>query len=392
MSPPWKHLRGTELSAYAASVHAADQWGRFANHLAKYGTIEDFHRFIERDPKPVEKCLEVFASHPQAALDWLAQYLHNSKSEPDPKARSRAHYTVAKFVCEHASVFGAAANAIFDHIDLNSMERTHKVQLFKPLVHSGMHNIIENNWEMYKPLIENLMPQDLNQHVKFSAYFGWNLHGRINWHASCYKHSEELFVACCVGGLLVAAQQFYITDKKFPVILEAFFKTANPMNKERAANCGEVLNYLWDTYPNIPWGSSLDIWHVFGVSSVLDEKMAAHFKKTSPYALKKHACVLANKAIEGNNLALLNVIVPHVPSDEKADVMHRALISRKKTIVKSLLALPEGDVLFHTTLKDPAVSTETRAWAEQWYATLQRSVLKKNIKTTTTTPATKRKM
>lgn len=391
MSPPWKHLRGTELSAYASSIDAADQWGNFAKHLAKYGTIEDFHRFVERDPKPAEKCLEVFASHPEAALDWLAQYLQNSKSDPDPKARSRAQYTVAKFVCEHTSAFGDTAHAIFEHIDLSSMERTHKVQLFKPLVYSGMHNIIEKNWEMYQPLMENLMPQDLTQHVMFSAHFGWNLHERINWHASYYKHSEELFVACCVGGLLSAAQRFYIAEKKFPVILEAFFKTANPTHKERAANCGEVLNYLWDTYPNIPWASSLDIWHVFGVSSVLDKKMAAHFKKTSPYALKQHASLLANKAIGENNLALFNVIFPHVPSDDKTEVVRCALIYRKKTVVKSLLALPDGDMLFHATLKDPAVNTETKAWAEQYYATLQRSALKKSIKTTaTSTP--KRKM
>lgn len=390
MSPPWKKLRGDELSAYAASIQASDQWGDFAKHLAKHGTLQDFNNFVERDRRPLEKCLAVFADHPTAALDWIVQHLQHS-TQTDPKLISQTHYTIAKFVCDNMSQLGECARAVFQHIDLKKMERVHQRGIIKPLLHSGLHHIIEQDWEMYKPLLDSFTPAQLENHVMFAAYFGFNLHERIHWSPTYYKNTEDLFVACCVGGLLQAAKNLHLSEKKHAVIVEAFVKTSNPLNKIRAANCSEVLNHLWDTYPNTPWHSSLDVWHVLGVCPTLDQKIVGYFQRTAPHALEQHVGVLACKAVEDNNTPLFNVVFPFVPSEDQTEVVARALFSRRKAILKTVLALPNGEQVFHQTLNECSLRNETRQWAENFSSTLQRRALEKSIKTIDA-PQMKRKM
>lgn len=390
MGRPWKHLRGEELSAYAASIHAADQWGDFAKHLATHGSVEDFHRFVELDCKPVEKCLEVFSSNPLAALDWIKKHLNAPQS--DPHQTSQTHAFVGKFVCEHMADFGdpATATAIFEHINFNAMTKFHKIDLFKPLVSSGMHHIVEKNWETYKPLMEGLMEKNLANYVTFSAFFGFNLHDRINWRPSYYKDKEDLFVSCCVGGLVDELKNISLSEKKHAVIIDAFCKTVNPMHRERSENFERVLNHLWDSFPNTSWYSDNNVLQaILHTSPDLTQKIVQYFQKSVPHVFHCYVNSIALKAIVYKNKSLVKTLIPLVAQSDLAEVVDCIIRRRQKYAVEAILSLPNGDRICQerfNTYKD-----ESRLWAEQAYNTLQASRLKKTLKMKGS-PAPKRKM
>lgn len=349
MGHPWKHLRGEELSAYAASIHAADQWGNFAKHLAAHGKVEDFHRFVERDCKPVEKCLEVFSSHPVAALDWIKKYLQTPQS--DTHNMSQSHFFVGKFVCDHMAYFGnrTTANTIFDHINFEGLQNTHKIQLFKPLVSSGMQHIVERNWELYQPLFQN-MNDKVADYVVFGAFFGFSFKHRINWRPSYYKHKEDLFVACCVGGLMDTAKEMQLPNTKHNVILDAFLRTLHPPGS-RAKNFKSVLKCLWESYPETPWHTDERILStVLHAPPQLSEKIIDYFHRHAPGTVEKRAGSIACKAIERKNLRLLNLITPFISIKALPEVIYFTVGEHNESIIEVLIELPEGDKVFKDSL------------------------------------------
>lgn len=389
MSPPWKRLRGEELSAYAASIHAADQWGDFAKHLATHGTVEDFHHFVERDCKPVEKCLEVFSSNPLAALDWIQKYLTTPQS--DVYNLSQSHLFVGKYVCEHMSSFeNKTADAIFEHINFETMTKLHKVELFKPLISSGMHHIVEKHWGAYKPLIENLMKGKLESFVTFSAFFGFNLHDRINWRPNPGQHKHDLFVACCIGGLVDGLKYISPSEKKHVLIIDAFCKAIDPIHRERSEKFETILNHLWDHYPNTPWHDDHRVLYAIRhTSPQLEQKILNHFQQKANYILRHHAAAIVLQAITHKNKSLVNTLLPLMDQQHFSEVIDCIILRRQKYAVETVLSLPNGDQVFRDHLS--AYKGENLQWGEHTYNTLQASRLKKTLKTQNA-PAPKRKM
>lgn len=378
MSRPWKHLRGEELSAYAASMHAADQWGAFAKHLAAHGTVQDFHHFVERDSKPVEKCLEVFSSNPVAALDWIKKYLNTPQS--DPHNLSRAHLFVGKFVCDHLSGFKdpKSAHAIFEHIDFAAMTKFHKIELFKPLVCGGLHFVIEKNWDTYKPLMEGLMKSKLANYVTFSAFFGFNLHDRINWRPSHYQNKHDLFVSCCIGGLVDGLKYISVSEEKHLLLIDAFCKTVNPVHRERSENFERVLNHLWDTYPNTPWHQEGRVLQAIRhTSPQLAQKIVHYFQHNAPHTLHIQANIIARKSLADKNKELFKIVAPFVGQDSLPEVVESVICYRQKFAVKTIVSLPNGDQIFAKMMT--SYKGEDRQWAEHAYNTLQASRLKKTL-------------
>lgn len=389
MSPPWKRLRGEELSAYAASIHAANQWSPFAKHLATHGTVEDFHHFIERDRKPVEKCLEVFPSNPVAALDWIQKYLTTPQS--DPHNLSQSHLLVGKYVCEHMSSFEKqTADAIFEYINFDALTKFHKLDLFKPLVSSGMHHVVEKHWGAYKPLIENLMKSRLEGFVTFSAFFGFNLHDRINWCPLHYQKKQDLFVSCCIGGLVDELKYINISEEKHLLLIDAFCKTVNPIHRERSQNFESVLNYLWDTYPNTPWYEDGRVLQAIRhTSPQLTQKIVNCFQNNAPHILRIQGNILACKSLGEKNKDVFNAMVPFVGLDDLPEVVGTIIRHRQKFAVKTIVSLPNGDQMFAKTMT--SYKGEDRQWAEHAYNTLQASRLKTTVKAQGVSTA-KRKM
>lgn len=389
MSPPWKRLRGEELSAYAASVHVADQWGAFAKHLAIHGTVQDFHHFVERDRKPVEKCLDVFSSNPVAALDWIKKYLNAPQS--DEYNLSQAHLFVGKYVCEHMSSFqNQTADTIFEHINFDALTKVHKTDLFKPLVSSGMHHVIEKNWNAYKPLIEGLMKSKLENFVNFSAFFGFNLHDRINWRPSDYQKKQDLFVSCCIGGLVDELKYLRVSEEKHLILIDAFCKTVNPIHREHSQNFERVLNYLWDTYPNTHWHEDGRVLQsIRHTSPQLTQKVVHYFQHNAPHTVRIQASIIACKSLADKNKNLFTVMAPFVGQDALPEVIDSIICHRQKCAVKTIVSLPNGDQIFAKMMT--SYKGEDRQWAEHAYNTLQASRLKRTVKAQGVSTA-KRKM
>lgn len=393
MSKEWKHLRGAQLSAYATSVQASDQWHDFVKHLAKHGNEQDFHNFINGSFQPLLKCLEVFDSHPAAAFLWVQQYVEQqTRQSNNPKEISATHYAIASFACENPDGFSTvSSNEILNLVDWRAMDPIKQKFLIKDLVANRWSHVIEQNWEMYKPIFEKMMPIDCQQHVMFCAHFGFDLHARINWRPSTPLQSKDLFIACCVGGLLNSIQDLHFPEHRHNVIIKAFEKTASDLEMGTSAqNIQNVLNYLWEAYPNTPWHRSSNLLPVLTAADpLLMQKVIDHVHINEPTKLTSLAHKIALEAIDKKSTALFKAIAPHLLSEHHSEIIIASVNARQTAMVKQLLNKPGIADVFHTTVQ--TCKPKSQEWAQNLYNTLQRSVLHKTTKSAGANHA-KRKM
>lgn len=282
MNNKWENLRGQDLSAFITNeftnefIKNTDQEPHdFYKHLGQYGTVEDFNNVMEeyRQHCPYShtfgQSLSLAKHFPQAAKQWLIAELPKVPSSYD----AHAQYAIV------ISVIYGLSKDFLDFANFNKMSFAHFDYLFLELVRTNLKDVVETHWDLFVPSMVNRTDQKVIE----AAAVGLDLAPRINWQPT-EKNSEEYFMCCCQGGLLDNAKNIKVSSSS-PAIGAAFRSTldSHPQNME------EVLEYLWETYPDTPWYKEKNILSkVYRESPSFVPRFIEHFKIHAPGMLPEN--------------------------------------------------------------------------------------------------------
>lgn len=326
MSQRWKYLQGDKLAAFAASPKVLQETPNLIAHIAKHGTVDDFNNVINQHQTPVKYCTQVYRRFHQAAEQWLLNAL---SAEEDT---ALTHYEVVRGVLSND-----VPKKFLPHINFTLLSEDQLENVFLPLLRNDLKEHIIKNWKVFAPVASNT--SNSNQKVCEAAAKGWDLAALVNWSPTS-DNRNLYFKCCCQGGLLEQAKRSP-NAPTFEVVGRAFIETCikHPKNAE------DVLNYLWNTFPNTPWHVFSQIMsRVCTVSPTMTEKMITHFETHNAQGLKEEAREISCFAAAHGKVDLMHQFLPYVHPTLHHEVVANAIECKNKDALKSLLALP-GDTL-----------------------------------------------
>ena len=377
MSTEWSELRGTELSAFAASPAAKNKRSEFVRHLRAYGSQTDFDNFINQQNKPVEKCVEWYSSHPTAAHQWLLTALRCAPNQ------GKTHFLVAFCACTHhqnIKKINAPLEELINSVDFSTIDSDNLGVLLPHLLTAGLRDVVEKNWTLYEPLVR----QNLEPNIVLFASFGWDLQAKIAWSPSTVAWAQRYFIQCCAGGLLHRVKQNPMEPTQTQVLLHAFYHAAR-----NAPHTNAVLQYLWDTYPVTPWykvDRAVRWAHKFPPTLGHDFVQQV---KTAPKGEEMLAAAVA-QCVSSKDTETIAYLFPYVDPRMHHRLVGMVAESRNTTVLQQILAHPKGEKQFLQGVKNLSPAYKTRA--EDMRVVLQHRVLSKELKAVKSKSVPKRKM
>lgn len=377
MSAEWKNLRGCELSAFAASSVAKNKRSEFVRHLRVHGSQTDFDNFINQQNRPVEKCFELYSSHPGAAHQWLLNALRCATN------RGRTHFLVAFCACTHhqnLKKINAPIEGLIDGVDFSTIDSDNLGVLLPHLLTAGLRDVVEKNWTLYEPLVR----QNLEPNIVLFASFGWDLQAKIAWSPSTVAWAQRYFIQCCAGGLLHRVKQNPMEPTQTQVLLHAFYHAAR-----NAPHTNAVLQYLWDTYPVTPWykvDRAVRWAHKFPPTLGHDFVQQV---KTAPKGEEMLAAAVA-QCVSSKDTETIAYLFPYVDPRMHHRLVGMVAESRNTTVLQQILDHPKGEKQFLQGVKNLSPAYKTRA--EDMRVVLQHRVLSKELKAVKSKSVPKRKM
>lgn len=362
MMKQWKTLRGTQLSDFATTAQAQILGADFALHVAKHGTQQDYHAFINASTTPLDTCTEYFFASPFASSAWLISHLQQSK---DPYAHVNAALYILG-VMGNLSEEKCDPYEILAHINFANMPQEENLGVFHALVYAGAFEIIRDNWGVYEKAIH----EDVEENVIFSAQWGLDIRTRVDWQPVTSAQTHAYFTACCRGGLLERVKELNVGANEQRLVLESFeLSLYNPY-------ASEVREYLWEAYPNIKWHQYELILHgIEKIAPPLQKKVLDHFQQHST-RFQDVACALICGNLRTPRQPLFDILYPYITAGINK-IMLVAIESRKKSVLKKLLQRPGSEKIFKNVLV--FAEPHNHAWALEVHAEVQNKKLAKSV-------------
>lgn len=373
----WKTLRGTELSEFAATAHAQALGADFALHVAKYGTQQDYHTFLNASSNPWETCTELFLASPLASSAWLISHL---KTSTDPYT----HLNAALYILSDVETLlkeNCDPYEILACVDFANIPEEENVGVFHALVYAAAFDLIREHWGVYEKAIQN----NLAENVLFAAQWGLDIRTRVSWNPTTPDETHAYFTACCRGGLLQRVKELAIDPQECRLLRNSFvLSIPNPY-------AYEVLQHLWSTYPNTNWHQEeLILNAVCNIAQPLRKQVMDHFAAHRPTVSQNIFTSLATAAIRERNTDVYTSVFPYIASKNYPQLLRTAILHRHKSVLKKLLQHPKASKLFDKAL---SVSEPTnQQWALQVHGEVQNKTLTNAIGVTKDAQSTRRKM
>lgn len=373
----WKTLRGTDLSEFSTTAHAQALGADFALHVAKYGTQQDYHAFLNASTTPLDTCTEYFLASPLASSNWLISHLKTSK---DPYTHlNAAHHilanveTLLKENCDPYKILAC--------VDFANIPEGENLGVFHALVYAAAFDLIREHWDLYEKDIQN----DVGENVLFAAQWGLDIRTRVNWEPTTPDETHAYFTACCRGGLLQRVKELVIDSNDKKLLRNSFvLSIPNPY-------AHEVLEHLWDTYPNTNWHQEDLILRSAGnIAQPLRKKVIEYFVKQSPDLTQQILTALACGAVSSRNTDIYKSVFPYISVENYSQLLRTTIDHRNKTVLKQLLQHPKTSKLFNKVLGE--TEPANHCWALDVQSQMQNKTLKNAVAVKKDAQPTRRKM
>jgi len=356
----WKTLRGAELSNFAISARAQALGADFALHAAKYGTQQDYHAFINASSNPLETCTELFLASPLASSAWLISHLQTSK---DPYT----HLNAALHILSNVELLlkeNCDPHKILAHVDFANIPEEENLGVFHALVYAAAFDLIRDHWDVYEKAIQD----NLGENVMFAAQWGLDIRTRVVWEPKNPGETHAYFTACCRGGLLERVKQLSIDPEERRLLRNSFvLSISNPY-------AYDVLEHLWDAYPNTHWHQEDLILHATcNIAQPLRKKVIDYFIKQRPDVAQQILTELACAAISNRNTDVYKSVFPYIATSNYSQLLCTSIEYRNKTVLKQLLQHPKVIQSFNKTL------SQSEPTNQQWALEVRAQVQNKTI-------------
>lgn len=376
----WKTLRGPELSEFATTASAQDLGADFALYVAKYGTQQDYHAFLNASTTPLDTCTEFFLASPSASSSWLISHLKTSK---DPYTHLNAAHHILSNV-ETLLTENCDPYEILACVDFTNIPEDENLGVFHALLYAAAFDLIRDHWDVYEKAIQN----NVAENVLFAAQWGLDIRTRVNWEPTSQGDTHAYFTACCRGGLLSRVKELSIDPQERKLLRNSFVLSISN------AYAYDVLEHLWEAYPNTHWYQEDLILHaVYNIAQPLRAKVIDHFVTQRPNVAQEILTTLASSAVSNRNTDVYKAIFPYVPVKNYPKLVQTAILHRHKSVLKNLLQHPKVVQLFNKTLSESEPTNQQ--WALEVFAQVQNTKLSKALvdkKSTRPPVKAKRKM
>jgi len=360
----WKTLRGSELSEFAATARAQALGADFALHVAKYGTQQDYHTFLNTSTTPLDTCTEYFLAWPSASSAWLISHLKTSK---DPYSHlNAAHHILANV--ETLAEENCDPYEILACVDFANIPEDENIGMFHALVYAAAFDVIRDHWGVYEKAIQN----NVAENVIFAAQWGLDIRTRVNWAPATPGETHAYFTACCRGGLLSRVKELSIGPQERQLLRKSFvLSTPNPY-------AHEVLEHLWEAYPDTYWHQEeLILRSACKIAQPLRQKVIEHFVKQSPALAQQILTELACGAVSSRNKDIYKSVFSYIPVENYSQLLRTAIDHRSKTVLKQLLQHSKTSKLFNKVLGE--TEPTNHCWALEVLAQVQNKTLTQSV-------------
>lgn len=377
MSAAWEHLRGKDLSAFIAQNLAGNENEEFAQHLERYGTVNDFNAWIHHPNKQISVSLaRSFLPYcPSLAQHILIDALDNDLS-------ATIHLDVCVDLCNIENPDPAIEN-IRSHINFEKTPHESRAGLFIMLLRAGWVETITAHKDVFAPAVAS----NPDHMCIAAAHAGWDLAEHFD---IIPPSNSDYFLACCVGGLIDRAQQCAIDPCDHQKLFSALTLSLYRKNALNPSNHNSV-EYLWDAYPNTPWHKHPQILNFAYEAPVsVLPKIIEHFKAHTPKRLKKYAIGLACRCIEHNDHERFDLFYPLLAPTQHYNVFYTAIVNQNQQILLQLLKQPKGVQNFMKSLEQ--CEDGEQQWGTAFYSQYQNQVLQNFLHNTPTSQRTHRKL
>lgn len=365
MSTHWNHLRGEDLSAFAASPQAINEEGAFAQHLEQYATALDFVNWIEQKEIPLLSALKVFADCPHVAQPWLMETM---RADTHPNS----HYAAAiQLAIPTSTVVSSQAKDVLNSLNYAIIPTEGLKTVCDVLLVAKVFDTIERHWTVFNTVAQ----ADPQKFLIRAASVGMDLHDQLGPPLDPVQY----FRVCVAGGLLGRVQQYSPDPSQIQAVTQAFTVAALRYADNPSA-MAPIMQYLWDAYPNQPWHT---VEETLGLAAyapkALAQKIAVHYHTHAPDKLKMHAEGLTAHAIYAKKKELFDAMFPHVDPSEHSKVFYSAIHNRRKAFLTTLLTrtTDNGHAGFFEALEK--CTAKDQQWAKTFYATRQKTLLQSKI-------------
>lgn len=376
----WKDLRGDRLSAFASGPLKTHESKAFALHLMQYGTQQDFSNWIGNHSQPCLSACKMLFDAPDFAKVWLIDQLEINL-HLDPTSASYVHHNVLIHLMKHHSTLNQdlslPALEVLDHIKFDAIHPSDRAAAFNVLLQAKLFDRIEAHWNIF----EQTVREKPRTFLPFTAFMGWDLHDKLD---VTPEEPLQYFIGCCAGGLLHRVKQYPAQPSKVIEIGQALVQTAYS-NKDKPKIMAEILEYLFDTYPNQPWYKTVETLATLVVyaPAPYPQKIIDHFSQNAPDILKQQAEFLACHAIYNKKHKLLDVLFPYVDPSDHYKLFDNALINKRKLALKTLLSKCTENNTGHESFFKAldGGGSKRNSWANEVYAAYQKDVLNSKLQT-----------
>lgn len=352
----WRGLRGEDLSLYIAGPLKTYECSRFAMYIQKFGTQQDFSNWIANHPQPDVSICRMFSFAPDFAKVWLSDYLKTNTT-------GEQHYNILKDLSYHSHLYKdplPQALEMLQQIKLDAIDPENNWSVFNILHLGNQYHLIEKHWDLFQDEI----PDPVDSFLADAAHHGCDLHDKLN---VVPAKPLEYFESCCAGGLLHRAQQYAPAASQVKVInsglLEALLYKNDPQ--------GDLLEYLWETYPTQPWHKKKEIFkHIANAPEHFVEKMVAHFQRHDPHTVQEHISNLTSAALNEEKYQIVNIFLPHLNEAQTEEVFSRVIFHKIQKGLEFLLHPNLQNTIdqsqFFNAVKK-CWNEEAKSWAEEIY-------------------------
>lgn len=360
MTETWQHLRGKDLSDFSNTGQAQALGVDFAVHLAKFGSEQDYHNFINTSHTPLETCMEMLPAFPSASSSWLVCHLQQS-TDYQTHLNTALHILscMEDLIKEKCDPY-----ALFRHVDFANFPEQQCLLMFKHLIAGGAFEVVRDHWNVYEKVVHD----DVGGSVVFAANWGFDLRTLLSWAPVTLCETHSYFTACCRGGLLDRVKEVSIDPSEHSLLRNSFVWS---MDKPNAYG---VLEYLWNTYPNSLWHKEEAIlYRGCKMAHPLRTKIIDYFATERPKFSQKALTIFACDAICESDKDVYNSIFSYISVKNYPKIMCTAIEQRNKSVLNILLKHPKSFKLFNQALSD--LATQHHLWALEFFAQVQNKTL-----------------
>lgn len=143
-------------------------------------------------------------------------------------------------------------------------------------------------------------------------------------------------IECCKNGLLEQLPQLSFTAE---TVGEAFLATLIAQPK----NAPDILNYLWETHPQVSWSTQLILSRVVLFAPKLAPKIFAHAFETEPQRLRLVARNIAFHALRSDTPHLLTMVLPYLSASALRELITHACQNKQLPLAKRVVEVYPAD-------------------------------------------------